>query len=402
MTEKELEVIKRIGEENIHYICLTFCDVLGHARNVTLMPGELPRAFESGIALDASGITGFKTDAKIDLLLRPDANTFADLPETLTHENRERIKRMFCSVFYPDGRPFENDTRAILRAAEEKAEKKGLHFNIGPSMEFYLFRDNGDKLVSYDDAGYMACFPDDRCEEIRRELCMGLSQMGIQPECAYHEAGPGQNKIKFHFADPVEAADAVIAYQGLVRTVAANHGLVADFSPKPLERQQGNSLHVNMSVEAEDGADRTPHMIAGILQKISEMTLFLNPSKESFRRLGRDNAPKFITWSDANRSTLIRIPAYGGYTRFELRSPDCFANPYLAFALLIDACLFGIEEKPELQKATEVDLFDMDNKNLPKLRTLPLSLSDAQGKVKNSIFIAKSLPKSIVEVYMNL
>ena len=400
MTEQERKIAELALEERAEFICLTFCDVLGNARNITLMPEELEKAFDNGISLDAAEITGFHTEAKIDLLVRPDASTYSVLPESLTHQEENRIRRMFCHIYYPDGRLFENDGRTILEQAVKKAEEKGFTFNVGPAMEFYLLKEKGPELVPFDNAGYMSSFPDDRCEEIRREVLKALVQMGLQPECAYHEAGPGQNKIKFRFSDPVKSADAVIAYKSLVRTIAANHGLVADFSPKPLERLQGNSMHVNMSVNTSDGSDRTPHIIAGVLNRIPEMTLFLNPKRKSYRRLGHDNAPKYISWSDGNRSTLIRIPAYSGYTRFELRSPDCLANPYLAFALLIEACLYGIEEQPMLMKSTDVDLFTADNKSLPRLKTLPLSITEAQNQAKRSDFVKQVLPASVIEAYL--
>jgi len=400
MTEQERKIAGLALGDGTEFICLTFCDVLGNPRNVTLVPEELEKAFDSGISLDASEITGFHTDEKIDLLIRPDASTYAMLPESLTHQDQHIIRRMFCHVYYPDGRRFENDGRYILEQAVEKAKNKGYTFNVGPSMEFYLLQERAAELIPYDNAGYMSCFPDDRCEEIRRELMKALEQMNIRPECAYHEAGPGQNKIKFHFSDPVSAADAVIAYKGVVRTIAADHGLIADFSPRPLEKIQGNSMHVNMSVNTEDGQDRTPHIIAGVLNKIPDITLFLNPQKRSYRRLGHNNAPRYISWSDGNRSTLIRIPAYSGYTRFELRSPDCLANPYLAFALLIEACLYGIEEQPTLMKSTDVDLFTADAKNMPKLKPLPLSLAEAQANARKSAFVASILPQSVIEAFM--
>lgn len=396
------EVMQQIEQKNAQFVCLSFCDIYGVERNITVIPSELPRAMKNGIPLDASLVAGFKLDAKIDLLAFPDPDTLSDLPQSLADEELGSAVRMCANIFLPDGTRFENDPRAILEKAVKEAESRGYQFNFGPSMEFYLF----DKVESdgtrhpYDNAGYMAAQPEDCCEKIRREICIDLRKMGIQPECAYHEAGPGQNKIKFRFNDPLRAADAAVAYKAVVSSVAARHGLYADFSPKPLEKGPGSSMHVNMSIECKDGRDRTPDIIAGILQKIPEITLFLNPQKKSYKRLGRDNAPKYISWSDANRSTLIRIPAYGGYTRFELRSPDNLANPYLAFALLIQASLFGISEKPMLQKASEQDLFEADPKTIGKLRPLPLSLSEAQAKARNSILVHKTLPEKVIEAYL--
>ncbi len=395
------DVIRMVTERSIRFIAVSFCDVFGEQKTVTIMPGELERAFESGVSLDAAQIEGFRTEAKIDLLVRPDPSTFSELPSTFTHMTTGRAARMFGNIFYPDGRPFENDTRAILQEAVKEAAEKGYAFNFGPAIEFYLMEEKEKEgLVPYDHVGYMASAPLDRCAYIRRQICLDLEQMDIQPETAYHEEGPGQNKIKFRFSDPVTAADAVIAYKNVVHDVAARNGIVADFSAKPIEKAPGNSMHVNMSIRSERGSDLTAHIIAGILQRIPEMTLFLNPTRRSYRRLGRDNAPKYISWSDANRSTLIRIPAYGGYTRFELRSPDNDTNPYLAFALLIRASLYGIEEKPVLQAANEEDLFLADPRTLTRLKTLPSSLQEAQKEAKNSAFIRKYFSRTLIDSYL--
>ena len=396
------EVINEIEKEKAEFVCLSFCDIYGAEHSITVMPSELERAMKNGIPLDASLVAGFKLDAKIDLLAIPDPDTLSPLPQSLADEALGSAMRMCANIFLPDGTRFENDPRAILEKAVKEAESRGYRFNFGPAIEFYLFDQTGsdDSPHPYDTAGHMAAQPDDRCEKIRREICLDLRRMGIQPECSYHEAGPGQNKIKFRFNDPLRAADAAVAYRAVVSSVASRHGLTADFSPKPLDKYQGSSMHVNMSIESKDGRDRTPDIIAGILQKIPEITLFLNPSKKSYKRLGRDGAPKYISWSDANRSTLIRIPAYGGYTRFELRSPDNLANPYLAFALLIHASLFGISEKPTLQKASEQDLFDADPKSIGKLKVLPMSLSEAQQKARNSILVHKCLPETAITAYL--
>lgn len=396
------EAIEKIRSEEAEFVCLTFCDIYGKQKNITIMPEELERAFESGISLDASLVEGFRMDAKIDLMVKPDPDTLCVLPESLADSEMGRVVRMQCHIYYPDGRPFENDPRFILKQAVATAEKRGLQFNFGPAMEFYLFEEGKDAnvRVPHDNAGYMASVPADRCEVIRREICRDLKKMGIRPECAYHEEGPGQNKIKFRFNTPIEAADAATAYKAVVRSVAARYGLDADFSPKPLERMPGSSMHVNMSVVSRDGMDRTPDIIAGILAKAQEITVFLNPTKKSYKRLGHDGSVKYVSWSDANRSTLIRIPAYGGYTRFELRSPDNGTNPYIAFALLIYAALYGIDEKPTLQKASEEDLFEADSKSLSRLKPLPSSLTEAQTKAKNSLFVREHLPMKVIDAYV--
>ena len=343
--EKE-EILQYVIEEDVKFIRMTFCDVMGRLKNVSIMPDELDRAFAYGISIDASAIAGFGGEVHSDLVLRPDASTLCILPWRPEHG---RVVRMFCSVHYPDGRPFEMDTRAILANAVKEAEQEGLTFFFGPEMEFYLFRldEAGSATkVPYDTAGYMDVAPEDKGENVRREVCLTLEQMGIRPESSHHEEGPRQNEIDFRYADPLTAADNAVTFRSVVSTVAAGNGLYADFSPKPLPDAPGSGMHINLSVKASSGADVMPQVMAGILNHVYDLTVFLNPVDASYRRLGCRKAPRYISWSSENRSQLIRIPAASGeYRRAELRSPDPSCNPYLAFALLIYAGLDGVRPR---------------------------------------------------------
>ena len=392
------EVIQFIQEEDVKFIRLAFCDCFGRPKNISIMPHELERAFKYGIAIDASAIAGFGDEVNSDLFLHPDASTIALLPWRPEHGS---VVRMFCSITHPDGTPFAHDTRGILKQAVADAGKAGYAFSFGSELEFYLFRldENGEVTdVPYDQATYMDVAPEDRCENVRREICLTLERMGIQPESSHHEEGPGQNEVDFRYSDPLSAADNAVTFLTVVKTIAARNGLYADFSPRPLEGRPGSGFHINMSVQG--GAEALMHRaMGGILDKITDMTLFLNPTEQSYSRLGAHKAPKYISWSSNNRSQLIRVPAASGeYRRFELRSPDCTANPYLAFALLIWAGLSGIENNIALPEACNVNLHTADSRNLT-LATLPKSLADAEKCAGNSNFIAQHLPESLIDFF---
>ena len=181
------EVAQFITEEDVKFIRLAFCDVYGRQKNISIMPGELDRAFEYGIAIDASAIAGFGGEVHSDLFLHPDSSTLCVLPWRPEHG---KVVRMFCSVTYPDGAPFEADTRSLLRRAVCDAEAEGITFAFGSEMEFYLFKcdENGNSTgETYDNAGYMDVAPDDKGENIRREICLMLERMGITPESSHHE-----------------------------------------------------------------------------------------------------------------------------------------------------------------------------------------------------------------------
>ena len=402
MKYSKQEVMQYVQEEDVKFIRLAFCDVFGKQKNISIMPEELPRAFEYGIAIDASAIEGFGDETHSDLLLHPDADTLMPLPWRPEHG---RVVRMFCTISYPDGRTFECDSRSILKQAVQDAEKAGFQFFFGAEQEFYLFNldDNGNPTKEpYDNAGYMDIAPEDKGENIRREVCLTLEQMGIRPESSHHEEGPGQNEIDFRYSSPLSAADNAMTFQTVVKTVARRNGLYADFSPKPLEDKPGNGFHINMSVKSSDNADNMDYMIAGILAKVAEMTIFLNPLESSYQRFGNNKAPRYISWSSENRSQLVRVPAaVGEYKRAELRSPDPAANTYLAFALMIYASLYGIQNKLELQDPADINLYKADADTLAKFEQLPENLKSACALANNSDFIKEHIPGAILEIYCN-
>ena len=402
MKYSKQEVMQYVQEEDVKFIRLAFCDVFGKQKNISIMPEELPRAFEYGIAIDASAIEGFGDETHSDLLLHPDADTLMPLPWRPEHG---RVVRMFCTISYPDGRIFECDSRSILKQAIQDAEKAGFQFFFGAEQEFYLFNldDNGNPTKEpYDNAGYMDIAPEDKGENIRREVCLTLEQMGIRPESSHHEEGPGQNEIDFRYSSPLAAADNAMTFQTVVKTVARRNGLYADFSPKPLEDKPGNGFHINMSVKSSDNVDNMNFMIAGILAKVAEMTIFLNPLESSYQRFGNNKAPRYISWSSENRSQLVRVPAaVGEYKRAELRSPDPAANTYLAFALMIYASLYGIQNKLELQDPADINLYKADADTLAKFEQLPENLKSACSLANNSDFIKEHIPGAILEIYCN-
>lgn len=387
------EVFDYIRDEDVSFIRLAFCDIRGKQKNISIMPAELERAFRDGISFDASAIYGFGTVVNSDLLLFPIPSTLNILPWRPSHG---KVVRMFCEIRHPDGTPFEKDSRLILKRAADTAKSAGITVQIGSEFEFYLFKtdDNGQPTkATFDNAGYMDVAPDDKGENVRREICLNMLDMGMIPESSHHEEGPGQNEIDFRYSDAMQAADNALNFIALVKAIAGRNGLYADFSPKPLESECGSGLHINISVKSENGADVMPSFMAGILEHIKELTFFLNPDEQSYRRLGEKKAPKYISWSPENRSQLIRIPAAKGeYRRIELRSPDPLANPYIAYAGLIYAGLDGISRGLTPPEPINTDLYAADEKACAELEKLPGSLSEAWEIAKSSAWIESVLP----------
>ena len=407
------EVLEFIKENDVKFIRLAFCDIFGTQKNISIMPDELSRAFEHGISFDASSISGFMNVEKSDLFLVPDPVTLSVLPWRPSHG---RVVRFFCDIKYPDGSVFEGDGRNILKNAVLEAEVLGYKCRIGAECEFYLFKMDEKGMpvaVPHDSAGYCDIAPLDKGENVRREICLTLEEMGIKPESSHHEQGPGQNEVDFKYSDVLTAADNLVTFKSVVKTVAARNGLHASFMPKPLANASGSGLHINISLlenglnvfsnrNKEHGAI-PEKFIAGVMAKIPEMTAFLNPLTNSYTRFGKFEAPKYITWSHQNRSQLIRIPAAEGeYCRMELRSPDPSCNPYLAFALVIRAGLEGINKQMSLVPAFDANLYEAEvDKISGSLSYIPENLGLAIDLARKSTFVQRVLPLKTIDKFLS-
>ena len=348
------DVFSYVEQEDVKFIRLVFCDAAGRQKNIAIMPQELKRAFSQGISFDGSAVGGFSGVEESDLFLFPIPETLTDLP---WRPSRGKVVRMLCNIRYPDGRPYPMDCRALLANAVREAREAGISVQIGAEFEFYLFKTDADgnpTTQPFDHAGYMDVAPEDKGENVRREICLMLESMGISPESSHHEEGPGQNEIDFRYSDAITAAD--------------------------------NAL--------DNGEHVSQYFMAGILAHIREMTAYLNPTESSYRRLGERKAPRFVTWSPGNRSQLIRIPAaQGEYKRMELRSPDPTVNPHLAYALVIYAGLDGVRRKLLPPEPLNVNLYTADRSITAGLETLPGSLKEAKDIASESDFIRSVLPE---------
>lgn len=389
MTYSEKEIMEYIEEEDAKFIRLAFRDAYGIQKNISIMPSEIHKAFKDGIMINARAIRGFEGCEEGILYLKPDPDTLSVLP---WRPDSGRVLRMFCDVCLADGTPFEADTRNILKDAVRAAEEAGIEFRFGSEMEFYLFKTDDEARptkIPYDEAGYMDIAPLDRGENIRREICLTIEEMGLTPERSHHERGPGQNEIDFHYGKPLKAADQMTTFKMVVATVADRNGLYADFSPMPLSDKPGNGYHINIFAQNKNGEDVVKQAAAGILDKIKDITIFLNPTDSSYNRFGTGTAPTKVNWSNMGRSELMYINDKEKQPRVELRSPDALSNPYLAYALLIYAGLYGIKNNLSLPE-------EMDGES----SLLPKSRKEAIKYAESSDFIKSILPKSIIDKYL--
>ena len=382
------DVMNYIEEEDAKFIRLAFRDAYGVQKNISIMPGEIKKAFEDGIPINAREIAGFRDCPYASLYLKPDSDTLSVLP---WRPDSGKVLRMFCDLYTPEGEEYQADTRTILKKAVEAADKLGVEFRFGTEMEFYLFLNDeqgNPTKIPYDRAGYLDIAPDDKCENVRREIILTIERMGLTPERSHHERGPGQNEIDFHYGKPLKAADQMTTFKMAVSTVASRYGLTADFSPLPIAGEPGNGYHINIYAVDRMGNDVIRYVAAGIIRVIKEITIFLNATDASYSRFGNSTAPDKVDWSGRGESELMYMETYKGQTRVELRSPDAGCNPYLVYALLIYAGIKGIEEKLALPE-------EMSEKEA----TLPTSREEAAKLALESDFVRKYVPEGILKEY---
>lgn len=401
MFNSEREVIDFIEENDIKFIRLAFTDIAGMQRNVAILPAQLPQAIEKGVAFNARCIEGFCDVCDTELLLFPDLSTFALLP---WRPSRGRVARFFCDIKRPDGSGFECDGRNILRDAEKQLKDAGCLCEIGAECEFYLFKEDEDgnsTKTPLDNGGYLCVAPDDRGENIRREICLTIEQMGLSPQSSHHEEGPGQNEIDFKSDSPLASADNVITFRSVVNTVADKNGLCACFMPKPMLREAGCGFHVILTLKSRSGemsdAQAAKYFMAGLLEHINEMTVILNPDEQSFERIGNEGSPKYVSWTNLNFPQLIRLTSDEEKVRISLRSPDNTANPYLAYAVIIYAGLDGIKRKLSLQTPSDFDTAYASKEELQGLKKLPSSFKEAMEAARDGSFIEKFMNKNILD-----
>ncbi|AFV23577.1 L-glutamine synthetase [Methanolobus psychrophilus R15] len=400
------DVIKAIETHNVKFIRLQFTDIQGTVKDVEIPVTQIEKALTFGISFDGSSIEGMVRIDESDMVLKPDTRTFAILP---WGRDKGVVARMICDVHLPDGRPFEADPRFVLRKVMKEAEEMGFQLNVGPELEFFLFaKENGKATTIPNDYGrYFEFAPTDLAEDIRREIVLTLTDLDFDIEASHHECACGQHEIDFKYDDALTTADNVVTFKYVTRTIAKIHGIHATFMPKPKANESGSGMHVNLSL-SKDGknafydpekdmqiSDIARYFIAGVMDHIKAISCIANPLVNSYKRIVPGyEAPVYITWSGANRSSLIRIPTpRGNSTRTELRSPDPSCNPYLTFAAILAAGLDGIRNKKMPAKIVDYNIFDLTKEQLKErdIETLPGTLSESADYLEKDAFLREKL-----------
>jgi glutamine synthetase len=413
-------VLKDIRENEIQLIDLQFTDILGVTKSVTVPSSHLEDIFERGSWFDGSSIYGFARIEESDMMLMPDPVTYRVLPWVTEPPLRARI---ICDILTADGDPFPGDPRYALRRAVERAQAMGYStFNIGPELEFFLFRkvDGASTLdaVPHDIGGYFDFSPGDEAERVRSAIITILQKLNIKVEMSHHEVAIGQHEIDFKYSDALHSADNSITFKYAVKGIAAQHGLFATFMPKPLFGANGSGMHCHQSLFTDEGnafydpkdeyklTETAYHFIAGLLHHSRGLSAVVAPTVNSYKRLTPGyEAPVYICWAQRNRSALVRVPRYSPgreqSTRVELRFPDPSSNPYLAFAAMLHAGLDGIEKKMTPPGPMNVDVFEWtdEEREAKGVGVLPSTLQEALDELAADEVVKGALGEHIYEAY---
>jgi len=408
------EVIKR---NDIRFIRLQFSDIIGIAKHVTIPIGHWDTAIGHGIWFDGSSIEGFARIAESDMYLVPDLDTFAVIPWDMDLSTA----RVICDVYTPDGEPFDGDPRYVLKRQLQRAADMGLEYQVGPELEFFLFKRHANgsllPLEPHDQAGYFDVSTD-QANNVRRQMVDALQALGINVEAAHHEVAVGQSEIDFQFGPALSTADNAITFRTTLKAIAQKNNLHCTFMPKPIAGISGSGMHVHQSLwnirtketlmyDAENEyslSQQALYFIAGQLHHAKAISPIIAPLVNSYKRLVPGyEAPVYISWGRTNRSALIRIPrvSQGRYksTRCELRCPDPSANPYLAFAAMLAAGLDGIERRLPPPPPAEENLYHVDGVRAG-LDMLPADLGQAIDALRQDEVIQAALGQHVYERYI--
>ena len=409
-----IELIGEAKSKGVRFVQLQFTDIIGHVKAVTIPIHQLEGSVKHGTWFDGSSIEGFTRIAESDQYLMPDMRTFAEIPWQ-RGDGPRGTARVICDVFTPRGEPFVGDPRYVLRRQVDRARKLGYIVNMGPELEFFLFRRDEDGKVAplpHDLAGYFD-FSTDLAGEVRQDMVDALEAFGIRVEAAHHEVAAGQHEIDFEYADAIQTADNALTFKFTLKAIAQQHGLYATFMPKPIHGINGSGMHTHQSLfsiaesrnafaDGDSSYGLSPlakSYMAGILAHARGMIAVLAPLVNSYKRLVPGyEAPTYLTWGRTNRSALIRVPMVSPGksiegTRVEVRCPDPSSNTYLAFAAMVAAGLDGVEKGLTLSEPVEESLFEMDAATIASksIKELPGTLGEALEELSRDEVVREAL-----------
>jgi glutamine synthetase len=363
-----------------------------------------------------------------DMLMKPDPSTFTVCPYYFYDKG---VASFICNIYTPEGKQFQNDPRHICQRTTEKSSKEGYAPTTAAELEFYLVKkgkkDNvypvenhlADKQRYFDNAPGR-----DITEAYRMDLANALSAMGITVERQHHEVGSAQNEITFKYSNPQTTADNIVRYKFAAKAVASRkYGWIATFMPKPWFGKPGNGMHMHIGLsDSKTGknlfydpkgysylSQTAQYFIGGLLDHAKALCAIIAPTVNSYKRLVPGyEAPVYVAWSKRNRSALIRVPAFSPNSekeaRIEFRCPDPLCNPYLAYAVILEAGLDGVRKKIAPREPVDTNIYHLSEAKRRELgiSVLPNSLKEALEEWRSDEICIRTLGEENATKYLEL
>lgn len=398
-----IEFINVFKEKAIGYIQFQFTTILGEFKSVEF-PVKIWDDLKEGTGIDGSSL-GFLMTEQSDMRIVPDYNTFAVFPWN------PRVGRFICDLTDNNGIPYPTCPRGILKKIISKAKALGYEFQTRPELEWYFITKD---FKPSDKATYMDNLPNDKLQDLRRQITDDMMDMNIGVKTIHHEVGRGQQEVEFTADNALHQADNVQTGKLITKVRAFYKDIISTYMPKPFEQMAGNGLHIhqylnkngeNVFSDKEKGiSDILRYYIGGIQHNINPISAILNPTTNSYKRLTpHHEAPVYVSWGVGNRTALIRVPGYENSARIEYRAGDAMMNIYLGSAILLAAGLDGIKNNIEPNQPTtkNVDLLTDDKRKELKIEKLPENLEESLKAFEKSNFIKKTLGKELMKIYLN-
>ncbi len=343
-----------------------------------------------------------------DFVMKPDIATLRRVPW------QEGTALVMCDLVWENGDPVVASPRQILRKQLDRLAALGLECYVGTELEFIVFDDTYEQAWN---AGYRNLTPSNqynvdysllgtaRVEPLLRAIRNGMTGAGMVVESAKGECNPGQHEIAFRYTTALRTCDQHAIYKNGSKEIASQQGKSLTFMAKYNERE-GNSCHIHLSLRSQDGdpvfaeghgmSEMMKHFLAGQLAGLRELTYFLAPNINSYKRFVKGSfAPTAVAWGRDNRTCALRVVGHGQSLRFENRVPGGDVNPYLAVAALIAAGLHGVEQKLELEDEFVGNAYASDRP------TVPTTLREAADLFAASEIAQEAFGKEVVDHYLN-
>ncbi|MFW6184273.1 MAG: glutamine synthetase family protein [Chloroflexota bacterium] len=419
-------VLQMVADADLSLVRFLYCDNSGIIRGKVVPAGRLARRLSDGLGLSRALLAVNSRDelqpvAEMtpigEVRLLPDPESFTVLPYAT------QTGALFCDLVALDRTPWDACARSFLKRICRQVSALGLEAQVSFESEYTLLEAAADGYRPYDETLCYSSIAMQATHDFTLDLVQALEKQDILVELCHPELSPGQHEVSIGHRRALQAADDQLRVRETVRAVAATHGLVASFAPKPLAQYVGNGTHIHVSLwdsdgrnvfydpQAEAGLSKGGRaFLAGLLRHLPGLTALTAASVSSYRRLEPHSlSGAYAIYGYDNREAAIRIPSpfwsdAERTTHLEFKTADASANPYLALGALLAAGLEGLSQELEPGPAVDVDPATLSEYERRErgIQRLPQSLDEALDCLLADLLLTETLGPLLCESYVAL